>query len=65
MKKFKAFIVSKHNDGTFHYSIGEKNISELPKGDLLIKVKYSTSFSRSIDVIISLFTLYKILFSSA
>ena len=42
MKKFKAFIVSKHNDGTFHYSISEKIISELPKGDLLIKVEYSS-----------------------
>ena len=42
IKIFKAFIVSKKEDGTFQYSFGEKSIDDLPDGDLLIKVEYSS-----------------------
>lgn len=40
-KKFKGFIVSEEN-GKFIRRVGEKNISELPAGDVLIKAKYSS-----------------------
>ena len=42
MKKFRAFIASKLNNGNFKYSVSEKLISDLPEGNLLIKVKYSS-----------------------
>ncbi|MCL5027654.1 MAG: YhdH/YhfP family quinone oxidoreductase [Bacteroidetes bacterium] len=40
-KKFKAMIV-KEIDGKFIREIGEKSIDELPAGDVLISVKYSS-----------------------
>ncbi len=40
--KFKAFVTFEKNNGTFFNSVKEKNINELPKGDLLIHVKYSS-----------------------
>lgn len=40
-KKFKAMIV-KEIDGIFIREIGEKSIDELPAGDILIRVKYSS-----------------------
>jgi len=40
-KKFKAMIVHE-KDGKFIRSIGEKSIDELSKGDVLIRVKYSS-----------------------
>ena len=42
IKKFKTFVTSEKSDGTFFNSIQEKTINELPKGDLLINVKYSS-----------------------
>jgi putative YhdH/YhfP family quinone oxidoreductase len=41
IKKFKALIVSEEN-GKFIRRVSEKNISELPLGDVLINVKYSS-----------------------
>ncbi len=40
-KKFKAMIV-KESNGKFTREIGEKSIDELPAGDVLIQVKYSS-----------------------
>jgi len=40
-KKFKAMIV-KEKDGKFIREIGEKSIDDLPEGDVLINVKYSS-----------------------
>lgn len=39
--KFRAFVVSEEN-GKFFRIIAEKNISDLPIGDVLINVKYSS-----------------------
>ena len=41
-KTFKSMVVHENANGTFYNSIEEKNIDELPKNDLLIKVKYSS-----------------------
>ncbi len=38
---YKAFVVREHEDGSFSRSIEEKNTSELPEGEVLIKVKYA------------------------
>ena len=38
---FKALVVS-HEDGKFSSSIVERRIEDLPEGDLLIKVKFSS-----------------------
>ncbi len=40
-EKFKAFIVSEQ-EGTFKGEIKSKSVSDLPDGDLLIKVHYSS-----------------------
>lgn len=41
-KKFKAMVVSETKDKKYLREITEKSIDELPKGELLIKVKYSS-----------------------
>ena len=41
-KTFKSLIVNKNEDGTYHASIVTRNINQLPKNDLLIKVFYSS-----------------------
>ena len=41
-KTFKSLIVNKNEDGTYHASIVTRNINQLPKNDLLIKVLYSS-----------------------
>ena len=41
-KTFNAIIVEEKKSGEFFQSIKERNISHLPKGDLLVKVKYSS-----------------------
>jgi len=41
MTKFRAFRVEKEND-TVSHSIIEQSLSDLPAGDLLIRVKYSS-----------------------
>lgn len=38
---FQAFVVRENEDGTFSRQIEEKNISELPEGEVLIKVAYA------------------------
>ncbi len=40
-EKFKAFIVSEH-EGTFKGEIKSKSVNDLPDGDLLIKVHFSS-----------------------
>lgn len=40
--KFKAMVVSEHENNTFSREIVDKEISSLPEGDVLIKVKYSS-----------------------
>ena len=40
--KFKALITSENDDKTFKNIIKERSIEELPKGDLLIRVEYSS-----------------------
>lgn len=39
---FKALIVHEREDGKFVREIGRKSLQDLPKGDLLIEVKYSS-----------------------
>ena len=41
-KIFNAIIVDENHDGTFSQEIKEKKINELPGGDLLVKVEYSS-----------------------
>ena len=41
-KTFNAIIVEEKKSGEFFQSIKERNISHLSKGDLLVKVKYSS-----------------------
>lgn len=38
---FKSFVVKENADGTFSASFQNKSISDLPEGDLVIKVHYS------------------------
>ena len=42
VKNFKAFVTSKNQNGKFENSIFEKSIDDLPDGDLLIRVEYSS-----------------------
>ena len=39
---FKAFVVKDDGDGNFTRAVAEKNINDLPAGDVLVKVKYSS-----------------------
>lgn len=41
-KAFKAFVVSEQDDGTFSRQIIERKIDDLPEGDILIRVHYSS-----------------------
>ena len=41
LTNFKALRVSEHPEGNFTTSIEERNIDELPEGDVLIKVHYA------------------------
>ena len=42
VKNFKAFVTSQNQNGKFENNIFEKSIDDLPDGDLLIRVKYSS-----------------------
>jgi len=42
MKQFMALVISRLEDGTFTNNVSERLINELPKNDLLVKVKYSS-----------------------
>ena len=39
---YKAMIVEEQSDETFNRRIGQRHIDDLPKGDLLIRVRYSS-----------------------
>ena len=39
---FNAIVVEENENGTFSQNIKEKNINDLPEGDLLVRVKYSS-----------------------
>ena len=39
---FNAIVVEENQNGTFSQNIKEKNINDLPEGDLLVRVKYSS-----------------------
>ena len=39
---FKAIVVEENSKGLFKQSIKSRNISDLPDGDILVKVKYSS-----------------------
>lgn len=41
-KEFKAFIVEEHHENSFNGELKTKSIRDLPKGDLLIHVHYSS-----------------------
>ena len=41
-QKFKAMVVSEAGDKKFTREITQKSLSDLPKGDLLIEVMYSS-----------------------
>lgn len=40
--KYRAFIVSEQNDGSPHRKITERTIEDLPAGEVLIRVEYSS-----------------------
>ncbi|MGA7828229.1 MAG: oxidoreductase, partial [Geobacteraceae bacterium] len=40
--KFKALVVEKTDDGRFVQQIRERCLDELPPGDLVVRVKYSS-----------------------
>lgn len=40
-RNFKAFIVEENEDGTFTRRLGSKKTSELPEGEVLVRVKYA------------------------
>ncbi|MFP6797011.1 MAG: YhdH/YhfP family quinone oxidoreductase [Pseudomonadales bacterium] len=42
MTMFRAFLVEKNEDGTFARSVVERELNDLPDGDLLIDVKFSS-----------------------
>ena len=42
VKNFKAFVTSQNQNGKFENNIFEKSIDDLPDGDLLIRVEYSS-----------------------
>ena len=42
LSEFRALQVSKQTDGTFHQQVVKRSITELPPGDMLIDVKYSS-----------------------
>jgi acrylyl-CoA reductase (NADPH) len=42
MTKFKALVTRENEDGSFSRKIEERTIDDLPQGDLLIKVKFSS-----------------------
>ena len=39
---FKSIVIKKNPDGSFSLSIKKKSIADLPVGELLIKVSYSS-----------------------
>ncbi len=41
-KTFKAMIITEEKDNRFLMQIGEKSVDELPPGDVLVRVKYSS-----------------------
>lgn len=41
-EQFKALIVEKHGDKQFTRTIGERSVGDLPDGELLVKVHYSS-----------------------
>ena len=41
ISKFRAFVIRENEDGSFSRKIESKEISELPEGEVLIKVKYA------------------------
>ena len=42
MATYKAFYIQANNDGTFHRSIVQRDIDDLPANEVLIKVQYSS-----------------------
>lgn len=40
--KFKAMVVSEGNGGKFQRDIINREIKDLPEGEILVKVKYSS-----------------------
>ena len=41
-QKFKAFLVTEEENGTFSRTVTERTIDALPEGDLLVRVRYSS-----------------------
>lgn len=41
-QKFKAFVVTEEENGTFSRTVTERTIDALPEGDLLVRVRYSS-----------------------
>lgn len=42
MKQFRTFVTTETKENLFNYSIQKRNLADLPEGDLLIKVQYSS-----------------------
>ncbi|MDP3366470.1 MAG: oxidoreductase, partial [Pseudomonas sp.] len=42
MTEFKALLVSEGADGGFQREVVQRNVEQLPQGELLIRVRYSS-----------------------
>ena len=42
MTEFKALLVSEGTDGSFQREVVQRNVEQLPQGELLIRVRYSS-----------------------
>ena len=40
--EFKALVVEKNEDGSFSRSIKKRNVADLPEGNVLVRVQYSS-----------------------
>ena len=45
-KNFKALVVNEDPSGNFIYSIQKRRVADLPKGDLMVRVEYSSLNSK-------------------
>ncbi len=41
-RRYKAYVVRENEDGSFRGDVTDKNIDDLPKGDVLVRVRFSS-----------------------
>ena len=39
---FRAFVISENNDGTYSRRITDRSLEDLPDGEVLLRVRYSS-----------------------